>query len=147
MKKTENTSTFRRKHVFQIYYLGFLGVTEFPKSLHHPHFNKMLCLWWQTCVYQAWRKGIFPFYFAEALQQGWRSNWHLTSALNILVINALAIPQLDKQIKIMSGAETAVQHFFPVKSIAFSFLSLCQTIQAEMLSVCYEVDFSGKNFY
>jgi len=47
----------------------------------------------------------------------------------------------------MSGAETAVQHFFPVKSIAFSFLSLCQTIQAEMLSVCYEVDFSGKNFY
>lgn len=41
----------------------------------------------------------------------------------------------------MGDTETAVQHFFPLKIIAFSCLSLCQTIQVEMLSVCYEVYF------
>lgn len=132
--------------MFQIYHLGFSGVTELPKGLHQPHFNKMFCLWCQTYMYQAWGKGTFPFDFAKSLQQGWRSNWRLASALNILVINTLAIPPLDKQIKIMRGTETAVQHFFPLKNTAFRCLSLCQTIQVEMLSVCYEVDFSGKNF-
>lgn len=46
----------------------------------------------------------------------------------------------------MSDTETAVQHFFQFKNIAFSFLSLCQTIQVQMLSVCYEVDFFWEKF-
>lgn len=44
----------------------------------------------------------------------------------------------------MSATKTAVQHFFPTESAVFCCLSLCQTIQAEMLVSAVRLIFLGK---